>query len=289
MKDGLSDKFMLVFDPALWSAARRFQTFAGPPFTHHEAVRGAEASMHHLEKFQIIANVANRLGNTLEEDERELDQEGYTPARRSKEFAALVEVLACELYAVLDGVRRGLYGAFPGVRGIPEKSNSKLFQHATDKAFGPEFPENIRAALDEANVTWFKNLRRLRGEVTHGSTGSCILNRETDTISYVHNRLGTAQSTLIETDIVGSLNDYAVKVLHLVETVFSHLYALLERKEHLVLCGVFLGRMYQRIVVAGENLTRGSGVCLSRQWFESEPGLECPLRHQCPAFSGPRQ
>jgi hypothetical protein len=55
----------------------------------------------------------------------ELDRDGYSPAQCSKEFAALVEVLACELYSAIDGGRRALYGTYKGVKGIRKDSNDK--------------------------------------------------------------------------------------------------------------------------------------------------------------------
>ena len=284
MTGKVSDEFALFFDPSQWTAARRLQVFVGPPLIHPEVRRGAEASMSHLEKYQVLVGLANRLVPTLHEDHEELDRDGYSPAQRSKEFAALVEVLACELYSAIDGVRRALYGTYKGVSGIRKDSNDKMFENASNLKYGAEFPEALRAALDAANVSWFKKLRTLRTEVTHGSTGSCTLNREKGTISYFHRRLGSRQSTLIDTDIVGRLNEYLRDVTALTEVVFSHLYTLIEPREERALCGIYKGRMYERTVTVGEELTFASGKCYSKTWFLSEPEYSCPLSERCPAF-----
>jgi hypothetical protein len=284
MTGRVSDEFVLFFDPSQWTAARRLQVFVGPPLNHPEVRRGAEASMSHLEKYQVLVGLANRLVTTLREDQEELDRDGYSPAQRSKEFAALIEVLACELYSAIDGVRRALYGTYKGVSGIRKDSNDKMFDNASNRKYGPEFPEALRAALDGANLSWFKRLRALRTEVTHGSTGSCSLNREKGTISYFHRRLGSDRTTLIDADIVGRLNEYHRDVKALTEIVFSHLYTLIEPREDRASCGIYRGRLYERTVRVGEELTFASGRCYSKTWFLCNPKYSCPLSERCPAF-----
>jgi hypothetical protein len=284
MTGKVSDKFVLFFDPSQWTAARRLQVFVGPPLSHPEVRRGAEAAMSHLEKYQVLAGLANRLVTTLREDQEELDRYGYSPAQRSKEFAALIEVLACELYSAIDGVRRALYGTYKGVNGVRKDSNDKMFDNASNRKYGPEFPGTLRAALDAANLSWFKRLRALRTEVTHGSTGSCTLNRETGTVSYFHCRLGSERSTLIDADIVGRLNEYQKHVTALTEIVFSHLYTLIHPREERAVCGIYKGRLYERTVTVGEDLTFASGACYSKKWFLSESEHACPLSDRCPAF-----
>jgi len=61
MAGKMSDEFVLFFDPSQWTAARRLQVFVGPPLIHPEVRRGAEASMSHLEKYQVLVGLLNGL------------------------------------------------------------------------------------------------------------------------------------------------------------------------------------------------------------------------------------
>lgn len=108
MSEGrVSTEFLLFFAPEQWTAVTKFRLFMGPPFeVSRELSKGANTADNHLAKFNVLAGLARRLKEQLAEDEAELAERGHSSARRSKEFAALVEALFCELYAALDGVRR---------------------------------------------------------------------------------------------------------------------------------------------------------------------------------------
>src|SRR5215467_8409258 len=167
-----SDKFLLLFSPEHWPAVQKFRYFMGPPYTvNRELVTGTRGAEGHREKFLVLAGLANRLQATLAEDLTELDQEGHTPAARSREFAALTETLICELYACLDGIRRVLFSAYNGIRGVQNASTEKLFARAHTNGYGSEFPEEIRSRLATSYTTWFPQLRRMRTELTHGDVG----------------------------------------------------------------------------------------------------------------------
>ena len=283
-----SETFALFFAPDHWTAVRRFSQFIGPPFHDPEVVKGTKTAASHLDKFEVLAAMANRLTPTLVEDQLELDRDGHTPAIRAREFAALNETLVCELYGSLDGVRRALFGAYRAVEGVQNESTEKLFKRAAAGKYGRLFPEDVRLDLAAAHATWFPTLKKLRTELTHGDIGSCHLDRKTNRVRYMHMGLGTEARAMVIDDIVGQVNDLAKHVSHLVEGVFKHLYARLEPAERRLVCGMYNGRVYERLVNPELALTFDSGRCFSKAWFEKEPSLACPLKEQCGAFSSGR-
>ena len=280
----VSTDFVLIFAPERWSSIAKFRQMMGSPFkVNRELQKGVSSAENHLSKFGVLAGLANRLKERLPEDQAELAEKGYTPAIRSREFAALVESLFCELYAALDGVRRTLYAAYKNVKGVQNQSIKKLFERANENKYGPEFPEDIRAALAAAFVSWFPRLRSIRTEVTHGDIGSCHLNEDSGKVFYMHGGLGPATRALVIEDVVAELNQNWASVFELVEDIFRSLCAKLEPVERTAFCGIYKGRCYQRKVAPAADLTFNSGRCRSCAWFENEPGYECPLRHSCGA------
>jgi hypothetical protein len=278
----LSGKFFIDFLPERWNSLTRFLKLVGPPFpTSPGVLSGAHAASGHLSKYDLLADLANRLAPHLSEDLEELHREGFTPAVRSREFAALTETLICTLYSALDGLRDTLYEAYRKVSGVQRKSTKELFKRAAEKTYGPGFPEATRVPLAEAHGTWFPRLREIRIAVTHGETGFCHLDTKTTHIAYLHGRLKSD-------DIVAEVNADAVAVRKLIEEVFSHLCTLLEPIPRKVICGTYKARFYEREVIPGPGLTFASGRCLSRKWFETESGRECPLRTSCGAYSWAR-
>jgi hypothetical protein len=278
----LSDKFALDFLPERWGSLRQFLKTVGPPFpTSPGVLSGAHAASGHLGKYDLLADLANRLAPHLSEDSEELRRDGFTPAVRSREFAALTETLICTLYSALGGLRDTLYEAHRRVRGVQRKSTKELFKRAAEKTYGPEFPEAIRIPLADAYATWFPRLRETRVAVTHGETGFCHLDTETTRIAYFHGRLKSD-------DIVAEVNADAVAVRKLMEEAFSHLCSQLESIPRKVICGTYKARFYEREITPGPGLTFASGRCLSREWFEKESGHECPLRTNCGAYSQAR-
>src|ERR1035437_5989570 len=88
----------LHFAPEFWPSVQKFRMFIGPPFPDsgsegRELRKGAATAANHLEKFDILVELANQLQPSLVEDEAELKKSGYTPALRHREFAALTETL----------------------------------------------------------------------------------------------------------------------------------------------------------------------------------------------------
>jgi hypothetical protein len=181
----VSDTFGLTFTPEMWGFCETFHHFMGPPFVENKELRKGTATItSHLRRYDHIAELANRVLSTLQEDIAELDATGMTQAMRFKEFALLSETMYCELYSCLDGLRRSIFGIYGKVRSVQNGSTEKLFKLANERKYGPEFPEDIRSKLDGAWTTWFPGIREIRTEVTHGEVGSCHLDKESDTVTY---------------------------------------------------------------------------------------------------------
>lgn len=281
----ISEQFQMFFAPHAWSAVRRFSHFVGPPFEDKEVAKGARVAVNHLDKFEVLAGLTNRQAPTLLDDRIELDRNGFSPALRSREFAALVETLVSELYSSLDGVRRALFGAYRNVEGVQNKSTERLFKRAAEREYGDSFPEWIRERLAAAYLSWFPSLRRLRTEFSHGDVGSCHLDRQSGRVAYVHQGLGTRSRAMAIEDVVGVVNALARDVVLLIDAVFDDLYNRLEPVERRCMCGIYKGRIYERVVMPERGLTVGSGRCFSRSWFDAETGYECPLRTTCGAYA----
>lgn len=281
----VSTDFLLMFAPEQWTFAQRFLQFMGPPFeVKFDLSLGARTASSHTAKYRVLAGLANRLRQQLNEDDAELKSKGHSSAIRSKEYAALIETMFCELYASLDGIRRLLFAAFRNVQGVQNKSTEKLFVRAKENGYGVGFPADITAILATAYDTWFVRLRNIRTEVTHGDIGSCHVDASTQKVSYMHIDLGTSNKSLVIDDIESELNTLFENVIALNEGIFASLCTKLVPEERTVLCGIYKGRAYQRNVAFSPTLTFNDGCCTSLQWFHAAPGIECPLRDNCGAY-----
>ncbi len=223
--------------------------------------------------------------STLQEDIAELDATGMTHAMRFKEFALLSETMYCELYSCLDGLRRSIFGVYGKVRGVQNESTERLFKRANERKYGPEFPEAIRSKLDDAWTSWFRGIRDIRTEVTHGEVGSCHLDKESKTVTYFQHGLKQGGGVLIIKDVVSDVNGVRVKITTLIDAIFAHWYQQLEYTERTIPCGIWRGRFYQRVVGPEAALTIASGECESVNWFRHDTENACPLRESCGAYA----
>ncbi|MBY0495030.1 MAG: hypothetical protein K2Y23_12530 [Cyanobacteria bacterium] len=290
----LSTGFIVHFAPETWSFGYRFNKFMGPPFHVDSALCAGVASvLAHQDKYSLLVDIANAFRSTLDEDETELEETGYTAARRTRSFAALSETMVAEQYAMLDGFRKVVHSIFRRVPGTQDSSTQKLFKRAADATYGAVpashvgahiFPE-LNARLAAAQADWFPLLCQVRTLTTHGRTGNCYRDRDTGRISYRY-RTGAEKDVHIE-DIVAWLNDTFGSVCGLMEWFFEQCFDTLEAVERPVLCGIYNERIYERFVAATATLSADDGRCLSRGWFDTEPGCECPKRGACGAYNRP--
>lgn len=283
----LSTTFVRQFAPDHWNYARKFQAFAGPPLTvDTELSVGTAGVVSHREKYELLAGMANRLADELELDGKDLEERGYTDGMRGRSFAALAEEMAGELYAMLDGLRRTTFSIYRGRRGMQNKKTSVFFERAAKNEYDTSFPTTLNAALAKAYGAWFSQLRRLRTQTTHGETGTCWYNAETGTISYWHPASRHLKDLNID-NVVAYINRTYGEVSSLTELFFHHHYQELWPVESRHTCGVYKGRMYERMAAPSADLSFNTGRCWSRARFETEAGYECPLREKCGAYNQP--
>ena len=277
--------FHLQFAPEKWSQLYRLCNFVGLVFPNNrDAYDGLTACDGHLGKVPVLERIAERLLPDLPKDREELDKYGASRNLNSQEYAALWETMICELYASLDGLRQFLYGIYREVRKVQNASNEKLFRRAFDNEYGPEFSVAIRLQLAQAYETWFPKLRKLRTELTHGKVRSCHLDSKTGKISYMNDGLGNERRSFVIEDVTAVLQGYEAPIRQLLDAIAEAVFIGLEKKPHFQICGIYLGRIYARMVVPSANMSSQDGQCLSWDWFEQEKEHFCPLATRCSAY-----
>ena len=274
------DCFLLNFAPDKWNAVTKLCKFGFNPPKHNKLFkRGLQATAHHLQKFQVLAEIASELSPGFEIDRKELDSNGFSHAKYSNQFAAVAECCVNELYASLDGIRDVIYSIFSNIQGIQKKSTGKFFERAKKKEYGDEFPIELYNVLSEAHDSWFFQLRKYRTEFTHGSLGSCSKDIETGKISYIHPGMGDSNKALVINDFIEYINGAYKNVLLLQHIIFEYLYKTLPLEPVTVLCGFYKGLAYTRLIHPESNLTSNSGICKSVHY-----DTQCPLRDKCAAY-----
>lgn len=276
------DQFLLTFAPEQWDAVVKFGKFKYKPLEGNRLFsRGIRTTADHLEKFRVLAGIANQLIPGFEVDNAELNNNGHTEAIYSKQFAAVAECCINELYASLDGIRDVIYAVYSSLQGVQKKSTSKLFSKAKNDEYPMEFPQKLNVLLIEAYDDWFLQLRKYRTEFTHGSLGSCHKDSDSEKITYMHSGLGGTHSHIIE-DFTGYINEVYQKSLELQHHIFEFFYQSLDLEKIQVLCGLYNGRGYMREIEPISPLTRQSGLCMSTQYPDS---VQCPIREKCDAYT----
>jgi hypothetical protein len=271
---------LLSFAPDQWDSVKKFGQFRYQPLEGNRLfARGISATSDHLEKFRVLVEVANDLSDGFEIDRKELDENGYSPAKYSKQFSAVAECCIIELYSALDGIRDVVFAVYSSVQGVQKKSTSKLFSKAKNNEYSAEFPDELNVLLSVAYDDWFLELRRYRTEFTHGSLGSCHKDVETGKISYMHSGLGGNGRSLIIEDFASYISGVYENVLTLQHHVFEFFYKTLPLEPVDVLCGFYTGRAYMRTINPETPLTRDSGTCKSSHYE-----IQCPIREHCGAY-----
>jgi hypothetical protein len=237
-----------------------------------------------LDKVAVLWRVLERLRPNLVIDRDELDRLGATNNSYSQEFAAVCEAIICALYSALDGLRTFIFGAYRRVQGVQDSSNGKLFDRAKQSHYGSGFPEEVRALLATAANTWFPPLREIRTELTHGCTGSCHLDTDTNLIRYFNTGIIREGRSYFHNDIENLLRESEANIRELVEGIASIHLAQLVPTPQFHMCGMYRGRWYGRMVAVSHTVSSLDGHCLSYDWFETEDGYFCPLAKQCPAY-----
>lgn len=288
----MNPKPPVLFAPNRWRQIRKFRRFHRPTYQLNwcaeSALSGADE---HFEKYLIFKRICERLIPELSKDYEELTEKGHTEAIYSRELAAIVDSLFCELYSSVDCTRTVLGTIYKKYQGITSNSTSRLFKNASENKIDERVPYEIRKALEDGQNDWFPTLKHIRDAINHSSIGSCSdlegrRNGEIEPkIAYFHDRLGSKNGNILVTDdVFKMISEYEKKVNMFLGFVYHALNQTLENKETTQTCGVFNHRFYQRSVSPYEALNFHSGRCLSREWFEKEDQPTCPYVDICGAY-----
>lgn len=283
-KEDIPSVNMIMFDPTKWGELTKFQRFVSSTYYFdvytNSALSGVEG---HFQKYNVLMGLAQRMIPKLVEDEEELMKQGYSTAIRSKELAAIIETLFCELYSCVDCTRKvigSIYGKLPGITG---KSTTRLFANAaTEGVIDDRVPVEIRKALAEAK--WFSRLRTIRDTIIHSNVGSC--GEDNGKVSYFHERLGKNMgNTLAIDDVFQDVSMYADNINKFLGCIFQALNDTLKDEATPQMCGIFSGRLYERFVSPHEAKNTHSGKCKSYEWFENDVHPTCPFVKSCGAYA----
>jgi hypothetical protein len=279
---GIKTEIIVRFAPNDWGEVERFQQFFKRAANLSNADREALSGVaNHFHKAVHLLNVARTIAPNLQEEQKELEERGFTSGRRAAEFTSVVESALTALYSSVDCTRRILKTLYPKAQGLPE-STRKLFQNAADGKIDLTIPEGIRYAL--SNAEWFRPLRIVRDALTHTNTGCCSLDRGTGAVRYFHDAFKPiCDRTYIDDlmEFVANLRDCLNRFLG---CVFRELNRSLEDIETQQMCGIFYGRIYHRFVRPSEAIDFHSGRCGAYEWFELEEHPTCPFVDSCGAY-----
>ena len=275
----------IIFAPDKWGEVRKFNNFATStyilPHRANVALRGIDG---HFEKYTILREISQSMASKLVEDDEELAKHGYSRAVRSKELAAVIDTLFCELYSVVDCTRTVIGAIYGNLQNIPTGSTSRLFKKAGENIIDEKVPLEIRNALKEAQNDWFPRLKNIRDTINHYGIGSCSENE--GKISYYNELLEKKiNNVLITEDAFQEIEKYAENVNKFIERIFRCLYLTLNDIETIQNCGLFDSFIYQRTVSPSEAKDFNSGKCKSFESFEKGSMPKCPLINRCGAYA----
>lgn len=265
-------------------AVERFERFYTSTFkftpTEFRKLRGAKV---HFEKSITLIDIAKKLVPNLDIDERQAEENGFSPTHNAHELCTVVESAILELYSTIDCARSVFVAVFKGSRGMPNESTRKFFGRLqAGNQFGQPFPERLAEVVRHA--VWFPELMALRDTLTHFDTGFIIRDRETSNISYFHPTHGKRDNAMLFDDVFMWLAEAVEKINQFLGETFSILLSILSHERVEVFCGFVDGRILQRSVSYIEDVSGSGGDCLSAEWFDQPGNPRCPLVEICPIY-----
>lgn len=285
---------VIVFAPELWGEVEIFRKFYNTTYTLGKNAMSALYGVHgHFSRYHVLLALSKRLIPDLKKEYEEIIETGTYDAIRSKELAAIIDSMFCELYSSVDCTCRiiiYIYGRYPGI-GIDRNSISGLFKNAVEHKIDDRVPLEIRNALEYGSHNWFQRLRKIRDAINHSSVGDCsdlegkMKGELEPKISYSHlslaNKFG---NTHVTDDVFKMLKDFEVNVNLFQGAVYHALNQTLEDKETTQVCGWFGGRVHLRTVSPKEAIDFNSGKCFSRIYFDNGDMPTCPFVNVCGAY-----
>jgi hypothetical protein len=274
---------LLHFSPQHWGEFERFTQFWTTTYSFDRMTQKRLRGIYgHYRKAGYLFQIAKRIAPSLDLDAEQLKEHGYSPAHNAKELAAIIESVFCEQYCVLDCCRAVLCGVYPNHKGI-KKSTRSTFQNAHKGELDDKIPLTIRETIANT-IDWYPKLLRLRDELTHSNVGSCHRDEKTGNVMYMHDGLGTPDKSLVIEDVFADLKMYFDVINQMLGVVFRELNRTLIDSPIEMMCGVFGGRFYQRIVSPSQAIDTHGGICKSHVWFDLEEHPDCPFKDGCQAY-----
>ena len=271
-----------MYAPEQWGTLEKFNKFYNSTHSLSDTgKRSVSGAINHFHKAITLRDLAIKLIPNLEEDEKELNENGYSRAINSKEISAVIEGVILELYSSVDCTRKVITEIYSNYQGIPD-STRKYFQNIMKGKIDPKFPEQLVIAVTEA--TWYSGFRMIRDELTHHDTGSCHKDRETGKVGYMHTGIKIKDKPLIIDDIFQKLEQTFSEVNQFVGRVFAYLYSELNDTPVTQMCGIFDGRAYTRLVSPSQAVDFHGGICESHKWFDLEENPTCIFASECGAY-----
>ena len=236
----------------------------------------------HFEKANILNSLANKLAINLNIDENELHQNGFTPAKNSRELSAVIESIFIELYSSIDCTCKVIKAIYGYVRGLPDSTRKMFDKMQSNEISFEKFPNELKKIFQEA--LWYKELLYLRDELTHASTGSC--HKEGTLVKYIHYGIRIQNEPLICYDIFHKIRELIHSINIFLGAIFRYLNTTLEKAPIEIICGIFYGRAYSRQVEYTYSLNFNSGSCQSKEWFDlpENKDFKCPFVNECGAY-----
>jgi hypothetical protein len=266
-------------------ALERFELFHSSTYrfkpTELRALKGAKT---HFKKALTLIEVAKDLMPTLDIDEEQLREFGYSPANNADKLCTLIEAAVMEIYSSLDCVRSILVAVFRNSRGMPTDSTRRFFERIQDGTdYGEPFPTQLNHLIRDA--AWFPELRKWRDSLTHLDTGFISRDKDTMLVSYFHPSLKRDENALQHDDIFDWLHTTTEGVNRFLGAVFSILLGSLSQQRVTLYCGFVDGRLLIRNVSYIEEITGVGGDCGSAEWFELPENPTCPFSVSCPVYA----
>jgi hypothetical protein len=272
-----------TFVPERWNEGDFFKKFyAG---THHlkpDATKALNGVSNHFRKASILYGLAIKILPNMQIDEQELISRGHTSAINGAELSAVLEEVFTELYASVECVRKVITSIYAGAPKLPTDSTRRFFDRVSKDEVGPPFPPELVSAVKSCH--WYAQLRVIRDELTHADIGHCTLDREKNTITYLHRGIKGGGSAFVLKDVMEHIDVLAANINDFIEAVFRYLNAQLVPIEVDEVCGFFNGRVYMRKLPHDRSVNFHSGKCASFDWFDKTEGFRCPFADNCGAY-----
>lgn len=273
-----------VFAPEAWGEVDRFRALWPTTYRFRAHDKRVLAGVeNHFHKTMTLLSMAERLLPSLDRDEAELEERGFTPALNARNLAAVLEAAITEVYSVVDCTAKVLHTVYGPTSKRFRDSTRRLFADV-DSITG-SLPETIKDSIRAAG--WYEELRNLRDELTHRDTGSCSRDRETGLVRYFHSSLWEGERLRPIDNVLGWIHGMVDAVNRFVGTTFHELNATIRQGTVTQMCGMVHGRMLMRLLDASQPMDFHNGSCLSAQWFTQPGNPRCPFADDCGAFHRP--